>query len=148
MGSWICERGGVMNLPKLRAWDKWSEKMIEEVTLIDYNNQEIAFGDGVLFMKDFDCVEFMWATGLYTVPLCPELDYERKEIFEGDILKWYYSEGIELQQQGTFVVVFENGAFRPGSDSDITLHEMLEDCDWAKVIGNIYENPELLEEEK
>lgn len=87
----------------------------------------------------------MQSTGSYTVPLCSELDYERKEIFEGDILKWYYSEGIELEQQGTFVVVFENGAFRPNKGNDITLHEMLEDCDWAEVIGNIYENPELLE---
>lgn len=134
-----------MRVPKFRVYDKVECMMI---TTSDYED----LSDLFCFLKaDADTgyySEPMQSTGLYTVPLCSELDYERKEIFEGDILKWYYSEGIELEQQGTFVVVFENGAFRPNKGNDITLHEMLEDCDWAKVIGNIYENPELVEEVK
>jgi len=134
-----------MTIPKFRVYDKVECMMI---TTSDYEDLSDLF---CILKNDADTgyiSEPMQSTGLYTVPLCPELDYERKEIFEGDILKWYYSEGIDLEQQGTFVVVFENGAFRPNKGNDITLHEMLEDCDWAEVIGNIYENPELVEEKE
>lgn len=134
-----------MTIPKFRVYDKVECMMI---TTSDYEDLSDLF---CILKNDADTgyySEPMQSTGLYTVPLCSELDYERKEIFEGDILKWYYSEGIELQQQGTFVVVFENGAFRPNKGNDITLHDLLEDCDYAEIIGNIYENPELLEEVK
>ena len=138
-----------MTIPKFRAWDKITRQLLPvESILLKEKFVNVRLKQGFWASRAFYEIELMQSTGLYTVPLCPELDYERKEIFEGDILKWYYSEGIELEQQGTFVVVFENGAFRPNKGNDITLHEMLEDCDWAKVIGNIYENPELVEEEK
>ena len=67
-------------------------------------------------------------------------DKNGKEIYEGDIL--------QRNNGSKYVVVFENGCFKLkpiGKHSEISTiayakHEPL------KIIGNIYENPELLEE--
>lgn len=138
-------------IPKFRAWDVHEKKMFTNAQLIVWNGNVYANDNSELNVDNLkgwsiDEKYLMQSTGLYIMSPFAEPCYERKEIFEGDILKWYYSEGVELQQQGIFVVVFENGAFRPGKDSDITLYEMLEDCDYIEVIGNIYENAELVKE--
>lgn len=63
-------------------------------------------------------------------------DNNGKEIYEGDIIENYIS-GIGIKKA---VVAFDNGCFK-----DITNDEFIsEDC---IVIGNIYENPELLKGE-
>lgn len=74
-------------------------------------------------------LELMQYTGLH--------DKNGKEIYEGDIiggLKGY--KGKDL----TLVVEFEYGAYYVGGDELYSHNEVCE------VIGNIYENPELLEE--
>ena len=64
------------------------------------------------------------------------------EIYEGDILK--SKVGI------TYSVLFKNGAYRWGNDNDNDLliengDDITDDCiNWGEVIGNIHENPELL----
>jgi len=79
---------------------------------------------------------YMQYTGLH--------DKNGKEIYEGDIVKYYQSPNYSKNWR-TEVVSFEDGCFAPkpgytGSDdlSDFT-------NEGFEVIGNIYENPELLE---
>ena len=79
--------------------------------------------------EDEDLI-FMQYTGLK--------DRNGKEIYEGDILDYGYGKFEVLYHKGSFKIrklKFENG----------NVH-LLEDCsfDDIKVIGNIYENPELL----
>jgi len=66
-------------------------------------------------------------------------DKNGKGIYEGDIiqLKWINSDPADILLEKS-QVTFSNGAFY---NDDILLSEVSEDCE---VIGNIYENPELI----
>lgn len=123
--------------PKFRAWFIPQKKMYM-VSGIDFLSETVVLvkDNGDIFEVPREQVKIMQSTGLREDQLWDE---ETKEIFEGDILAWSYSDGIDFQQQQNFTVVLENGAFRAGAGNDTTLYDLLEDCDYAKIIGNIYE---------
>lgn len=78
-------------------------------------------------------------------------DKDGREIFEGDLYKFIISHDIYNPESGhtTFEVVhvkavtFEDGAFYHGTH---LLSEIIEFDDSFTYVGNIYENPELMEE--
>ncbi|UBM05158.1 YopX family protein [Enterococcus mundtii] len=128
-------------IPKFRVWDK-NNKCMHEVRSIwigdDFPlNSHVVYSLGNTVEVIFDDIELMQATGLK--------DKNGVEIFEGDIIK--NSNGSTgyvtyLQQEAGFVVVLKKSDYRLGhrntgeSYAEATSHE---------VIGNIYENPELLD---
>ena len=124
-------------IPKFRAWDKL-DKEIYEVEDISWFNGEFDFiGDGITFKRDAEDVELMQSTGLF--------DKEGTEVFEGDILHH------QIQTEYTFIVKYDKDNGRWYGDGlsrtyriDIAKRFLPY---YYKVIGNIYENPELLEVE-
>ena len=67
-------------------------------------------------------------------------DKNVKEIFEGDIVKEGDANFMEP-------VIFENGAYKWGEDHFLgydSYGDFTDTTFWATVVGNIYENPELL----
>ena len=72
-------------------------------------------------------------------------DKNGKEIYEGDVLKWKYvnDNGYRRRESGAIFSVFynEGTAEYKTSDGD-SLYTCLNDS--IEVIGNIYENPELI----
>lgn len=111
---------------KFRAWDKeYPERKMSYSR--DWANYD--WGD---LIQDKERFEVMQYTGLK--------DKNGKEIYEGDILEGF----------GKWVVMFSNGKFifqlqkrnKRGFDPESI------DFDFVAVIGNIYENPELLTKEK
>ena len=130
-------------IPKFRAWDKL-DKEIYEVEDISWFNGEFDFiGDGITFKRDAEDVELMQSTGLF--------DKEGTEVFEGDII------AIEVEEIETPInaKIFQNNKigmlmFHVFEDNeDVPMVELLEENSVAfAVIGNIYENPELLEVEE
>ena len=124
-------------IPKLRAWDKQDERMSYGV--VEY------FDDSINYRFDHFCtgadedVEFMQSTGIK--------DKNGVEIYEGDVINYRNSFRNPMTGSGSlsinrdFKIIFENGEFK-AKGFDIRLKNILS---YSEVIGNIYENPELLE---
>lgn len=118
-----------MTIPKFRVYDKVECMMI---TTSDYED----LSDLFCFLKadaDADtgyCSELMQSTGL--------VDENGKEIFEGDIVLIYGEEISKVfYSQGSFCVDILNGGTPLHGFSSKQL----------EVIGNVWENKELMEEE-
>ena len=126
-------------IPKFRAYDSGSLCRM-------YQPDEVMVCDGNIWIIDEDDVagewivnndlNFMQSTGL--------VDKEDTEVFEGDILHH------QIQTEYTFIVKYDKDKGRWYGDGlsrtyriDIT-KDFLQ---YYKVIGNIYENPELMEVE-
>ncbi|MFS9334786.1 YopX family protein [Streptococcus peroris] len=130
-------------IPRFRAWDKL-DKEIYGVEEINWFNDEFDFiGDGITFKRDADEVELMQSTGLH--------DKNGKEIFEGDIL----TNGIDvmsIKRHDTlgFYIDFKGKIdfIADGADLEEFEEDAKEIADAIEIIGNIYENPELLEVEE
>lgn len=118
---------------KFRAWDK--ERKIIEVL----NPESVGY-----YLGDSPNYKLMQFTGLH--------DKNGKEIYEGDIVKfhWFGFNGSETDNDGIGTIVYGNPydmSFSISSEgngdfliNDTSHYE--EPC--IEIIGNIYENPELL----
>ena len=128
-------------VPKFRAWDKTENQWIEGFKLHFYEDGSILCldvedeCDFPFFVENIGVTwELMQSTGLK--------DKNGVEIFEGDVLTSNVQpcKMVNPIKDGYGVVRFENGMFKLGSISLVTFISKME------VIGNIYENPNLLEQ--
>lgn len=124
-------------IPNFRAWLKEEKEMID-VDEIHWSDGQLDFiGDGITFKCKSDDLVLMQSTGLK--------DKNGKEIFEGDVAyngfrKTIVNYGKQTKEE-EFGVISEYVGF------NLTLA-----CGYPEavpmnyeIIGNIYENPELLE---
>ena len=104
-------------------------EMVYDVVLANslWNTADIRVND--ILSKTHNLMQF---TGL--------LDKLGKEVYENDIILWENSDGELVKDR----VVFCKGAFRMRNMS-FTLYDYM-DSNVFEVIGNVYENPELLEQ--
>ena len=121
-------------IPKFRVWDKTDKEMylVDEINFIRGEFESI--GDGITFLRNADEVELMQSTGLF--------DRNGQEVFVGDIIKCTrgcpHEVYLEKEYGGTFV----------GGMPAIYLKGLLNGYAWTgdeEIIGNVYQNPELLE---
>ncbi len=117
---------------KFRAWIVDKRTMSKPFTLVDVNVESEDF-PGFYSLMGKDIYPLMQYTGLK--------DKNGKDIYEGDIVRWIKREPVEGKHLllMTTSVTFFNGGFVPFTDSAYNMK--YEECE---VIGNIYENPELL----
>lgn len=118
-------------IPKFRAWDKQGKTM-NDVESINFDWNRIFLLDWCVACK-FEDIELMQSTGLE--------DKNGVEIFEGDIVRIIDDGETDIGWGWNEEVIFHNGAFMAG-DEDLLINVNFR----CLVIGNIYENPELLED--
>lgn len=125
-------------IPKFRAWDKF-DKVMRDVTLLDYNQNFVGYSYPV-FMKSTMHMELMHSTGLR--------DMNNREIFEGDIIangpdvmcmKRHNTLGFYVERKGKVDFIADSAVLEEFEEDAKEIAASLE------IIGNIYENPELLE---
>lgn len=138
-------------IPKFRAWYVLAEEMIDEILMISFVRKEIIgkFRDGSTSVplkfedkRNGEDVILTQSTGLF--------DENGQEIFEGDVVQFedcyiesdflYINKGIVEWSQGRFTVTNRDSV----EMEDLLDGELLD----VTIIGNIYENPELMEGDK
>lgn len=67
-------------------------------------------------------------------------DKNNREIYEGDIVKVGYGESIGALGQ----IIYQYGAFMMENKNGYIFMDTYKSCIYGEVIGNIFENPELL----
>ena len=139
-------------IPKFRAWDKHGQKMFANDELIIWNGNVYANDSKKLTCNNLkgwsiDDEYLMQSTGLF--------DRNGKEIFEGDIVKRDGIKRPEVVKFGEWIDVDTLGFkeqyigfyFESEYEGQKRLYSVESKFNnLCKVIGNIYENPELLEE--
>lgn len=154
-----------MKTIKFRAWDEIHKQMfnVGENYSIKFNEE------GIFVITDIDVpkVEFV-SSNTKLMQFTGLLDKNKKEIFEGDIVKLYC--GSNKEQAVTATIIWEDVGFWAGIHNkrikviggthDGEMKYMREIHSWCgmhscfsfpryiEVIGNIYENLELLEDKK
>ena len=121
---------------KFRAWDKETKTMIE-VSSINFEEHLILGGHwefGQTESIKFDEIELMQSTGLK--------DKDGQEIFEGDILKSNKYITSVFYEDGAYCVKFRR---TPNTTVTMNVISFIEKYK-TRIVGNIYENPELLKE--
>lgn len=127
-------------IPNFRAWLKEEKKMIDADEIHWFDGQLDFIGDGITFKCKSDDLVLMQSTGLK--------DKNGKEIFEGDVVQYQNTKVPSADSKG-IIRYFDNWAM---FGIDIEHNEPralffngLADHISLEVVGNIYENPELLE---
>ena len=136
-------------IPKFRAWDKQLKR---------WTNYEITDDLQRFYGKDKDC----WYCDIYNhrfilLQATGLTDINDNEIFEGDILLSTASENQEDWKKwqvhyadGRFLIDYKQIPKDKRKRKNLKLEDLCEDNIWfygLEVIGNIYENPELMEVE-
>lgn len=123
-----------MTIPKFRVYDKVECMMI---TTSDYEDLSDLF---CILKNDTDTgyiSELMQSTGL--------IDKNGEEIFEGDVLLTYDDELAKVYWDDVLAGWFVDFIYETAELSEVA--DIQSSRSICKIIGNIYENPELLEEE-
>ena len=126
-------------IPKFRAYDGSLNRM--------YQTDEVMAGNGDIWIIDEDSVAGDWivnndinlmqSTGLF--------DKNGQEIFEGDVVRQVRTQPTTENEIVVGIVTMIEGAWLIMNDSEQLASYLWSETDTNEIIGNIYENPELME---
>jgi uncharacterized phage protein (TIGR01671 family) len=148
---------------KFRAWDEEKKRMLYSTESYDYGNTEFQFIDGELCVVRYRCG---WnnfpiaekAEGIKGVMQYTGLkDKNGREMYEQDIVDGFNNRFVieyginrikKVAHDGEIVEVDVPSFYFRSLIYDDKVYPIVGDLDGLEVIGNVYQNPELLEVEK
>lgn len=136
-------------IPKFRAWDKARNEMNYKVMVGDCDTDDENWTCPIIWIEekkdwlhfdDYECI--MQSTGL--------LDKNGKEIFEGDIVQFEDCyEVSDFLYINTGIIEWCQGGFHVTNRDSVLMEDLFDgDSLDVTIIGNIYENPEILKEKE
>lgn len=125
-------------IPKFRVWLTDIDQMLRVKALVfEKDKTRCVCGYSFDFYLEDENATIMQSTGL--------VDKNGKEIFEGDIVRQVRTQPITENETITGVVTMIEGAWLIMNDCEQLASYLWSETDENEIIGNIYENPELLE---
>lgn len=129
---------------KFRAWHKTWEEMgkVKRIRFDDEGNITTIFVRGKTSGSNayFKDVELMQSTGLK--------DKNGKEIFEGDVVRQVRTQPTTENEVIIGVVTMLEGAWLIMNDCEKLASDLWSETDENEIIGNIYENKDILEDKE
>lgn len=129
-------------IPKFRAYDGGSLSRM-------YQPEDVMVGGGNIWIndEDFDAGEWIVNNDLELMQSTGILDKNSQEIFEGDVVRQVRTQPTTENETITGVVTMLEGAWSIVNDNKQLASVLWSETAENEIIGNIYENKELLEEE-
>lgn len=135
---------------KFRAWDKTDNQMLN-VDYMRLDNGNVLYVTGETFFEDDGWYKYFLDNGIELMQYTGLKDKNGIEIYEGDIVKFDPSVQPlgDMPQDGEVgIIKYVLNSFVVVPQSDCSINYNIDEIgDWV-VIGNIYENPELLKDKK
>lgn len=131
-----------MEAPKFRAYDGGSLNRM-------YQPDEVMVGNGDIWIIDEDSVAGEWIVNndIHLMQSTGLVDKNGKEIFEGDVVRQVRTQPTTENETITGVVTMLEGAWLIMNDCEQLASDLWSETDENEIIGNIYENKDILEEE-
>ena len=128
-------------IPKFRAYDSGSLSYM-------YKPEEVMVGGGNIWIIDEDSVAGEWIVNndIHLMQSTGLKDKNGKEIFEGDVVRQVRTQPTTENEIIIGVVTMIEGAWLIMNDCEQLASKLWSETDENEIIGNIYENPELLED--
>lgn len=134
--------------PRYRAWISEADTMANDLKGIDFENETVVlrklyYEDGFsveteVFEVEIGNAILMQSTGL--------VDKNGKEIFEGDVVRQVRTQPTTGNEIITGIVTMIEGAWLIMNDREQLASYLWSESDENEIIGNIYENKDILEE--
>lgn len=134
--------------PKFRAWISEADTMANDLKGIDFENETVVlrklyYEDGFsveteVFEVEIGNAILMQSTGF--------VDKNGKEIFEGDVVRQVRTQPTTGNEIITGIVTMIEGAWLIMNDREQLASYLWSESDENEIIGNIYENKDILEE--
>ena len=131
-------------IPKFRAWKKAGKELgrVGQITFeLDGSVSHVLFkGEFLDFNVSINEIILMQSTGLH--------DKNCQEIFEGDLVRQVRTQPTTENETITGVVTMIEGTWLIMNDNEQLASKLWSETDENEIIGNIYENNDILEDKK
>lgn len=130
-------------IQKFRAYDGGSLNRM-------YQPDEVMVGNGDIWIIDEDSVAGEWIVNndIHLMQSTGILDKNSQEIFEGDVVRQVRTQPTIENETITGVVTMLEGAWLIVNDNEQLASDLWSETDENEIIGNIFENKELLEDKE
>ena len=130
-------------IPNFRAYDSGSLSRM-------YQPDEVMVGNGDIWIIDEDSVAGEWIVNndIHLMQSTGLFDKNNKEIFEGDVVRQVRTQPTTENETITGVVTMIEGTWLIMNDNEQLASKLWSETDENEIIGNVYENSELLEEKE